>query len=69
VQLVDYLFERPVVSVSDVSERLGITYRPAGQLVQRMVDAGFLDEITGQSRNRRFAAVSVLAILTSTDDW
>ncbi len=69
VQLVDYLFERPVVSVSDVSERLGITYRPAGKIVQRMVDAGFLEEITGQSRNRRFAAVGVLAILrTSTDE-
>ncbi len=67
-QLVDYLFERPVVSVTDVSARLGVTARPAGQLVQRLVDAGFLHEITGQSRNRRFAAIGIFAILSPAGD-
>jgi Fic family protein len=63
-QLVDFLFERPVVSLNGVSTRLGITHRSSGQLVQRMVDAGLLEEITGNARNRRFAAVDILALLT-----
>lgn len=67
-QLVDYIFERPVVSVADVSARLRITHRPASQLVQRMVEAGLLHEITGQARNRRFAAIGIIAILTPAGD-
>jgi Fic family protein len=63
-QLVDFLFERPVVSLNGVSTRLGITHRSSSQLVQRMVDAGLLEEITGNARNRRFAAVGILALLT-----
>ena len=67
-QLVDYLFERPVVSINSVSARLGITHRSSGQLVQRMVDADLLEEITGNARNRRFAAMGILALLTPTGD-
>ena len=67
-QLVDYLFERPVVSVNGVSARLGITHRSASQLVQRLVNTGFLQEITGNARNRRFAAAGILALLTPTAD-
>lgn len=63
-QLVDFLFKRPVVSINGVSARLGVTHRSSGQLVQRMVDTGLLEEITGNARNRRFAAVSILALLT-----
>lgn len=66
VQLVDYLFERPVVSINGVSARLGITHRSSSQLVQRMVETGFLQEITGNTRNRRFAAMGILALLTPT---
>ncbi|MFN8661135.1 MAG: Fic/DOC family N-terminal domain-containing protein [Thermomicrobiales bacterium] len=67
-QLVDYLFERPVVSITGVSAKLGITHRSSGQLVQRMVETGFLQEITGHARNRRFAATGILALLTPTAD-
>lgn len=67
-QLVDYLFERPVISINGVSARLGITYRASNQLVQRLVDTGFLQEVTGNTRNRRFAAVGILSLLTPIGD-
>ena len=64
VRLVDLVFERPIIAIADVEQRLGITPRSANLLVQRMVEVGILDEVTGQSRNRRFAATDILALLT-----
>lgn len=66
VRLVDFVFERPIIAIADVEQRLGITPRSANDLVQRMVEAGFLDEVTGQSRNRRFRATRIFSILEPT---
>jgi Fic family protein len=63
--LVDFLFERPVVSVADVMERLSVTRRAANQMVQRLTARGILIEITGRQRNRKFAAHEILAIVSS----
>lgn len=46
------LFRSPIVTVSQVQKRLGLTYPPANNLVQRFVDAGILFEMTGQERYR-----------------
>ncbi|MCA9863867.1 MAG: Fic family protein [Thermomicrobiales bacterium] len=67
VRLVDLIVERPVISVASVEQRLGVTPRSANDLIMRMVNAGYLDEITGQARNRRFAALQVLSILSPPD--
>jgi len=61
--LVDFLFERPIVSIADVMERLVVTRRGANQLVQRLVDHGILAEVTGRQRNREYAALEILAIV------
>jgi hypothetical protein len=42
------------VSVNEVRDLIGFTYTAANQLVDRMVEIGVLEEITGQARNRRF---------------
>ncbi|MCA9878644.1 MAG: Fic family protein [Thermomicrobiales bacterium] len=62
--LVDLLFTKPVISVGDVERSLQITPRPANDLVQRLIEAGYLEELTGQARNRRFGAMDILRILT-----
>ena len=50
----EYLFDHPVVTVNTVQALIGTTYPAANQLVERLVNARILNEMTGQSRNRRF---------------
>lgn len=55
MDLLDALYERPVVNLNVVAERLGLSFGGARKLVERFVAAGLLVETTGQQRNRRFA--------------
>ncbi len=48
------LFDRPIVSVSDIQTLIDTTYAAANSLVSRLVDLRILQEITGNARNRRF---------------
>lgn len=52
LRILESLYRSPFVSVSQVRERLGITFESARSLVQRFVDADLLVEITGQERYR-----------------
>lgn len=53
-RVLEQLYERPIVSVTDVRGLLGTTFAGANQIVQRLVDLAILAEITGQVRHRRF---------------
>jgi Fic family protein len=53
-RVLEYLFEHPIVSVSELCELTRTTYPAANQMVERMADIGILTEITGRARNRRF---------------
>jgi Fic family protein len=53
-RVMEKLFDHPIVNVATVSEWLDVTPRSAHNLVNRLVDAGVLREITGYARNRRF---------------
>ena len=53
-RILDHLYTRPIVSVNEVRDLLGVTYTAANGLVDRLVDVGVLAEMTGQARNRRF---------------
>ena len=59
-RVLDDLYERPIVSVSDVALLTGTTYQAANQLVMRLAGSGILHEITGRTRNRRFAYQSYI---------
>ena len=61
-RVLEHLFERPIVSVNEVRDLIGFTYAAANQLVDRMVEVGILQEITGQARNRRFRYGSYIAL-------
>jgi DNA-binding MarR family transcriptional regulator len=50
----EYLFAHPIVSVNEVRQLIGTTYPAANDLVARLLKAGILNEVTGQTRNRRF---------------
>lgn len=45
--LIDYLFERPVVSVSDAAARLEVTYATAKATIDKLVELEILTEIDG----------------------
>lgn len=53
-RLLEHLYERPIVAVSDVQRLTGTTYPTANNLVARMVNNRILSEFTGQTRNRMF---------------
>ena len=53
-KVLESLFDRPIVSVSEVQQKIGAGYATANSLVARLVKLGILAEMTGYVRNRRF---------------
>lgn len=53
-RVLESLFDRPIVTVSDVQRLTGTTYAAANNLVARLAGLGILLEMTGYARNRRF---------------
>ncbi|MFQ5923095.1 MAG: Fic family protein [Anaerolineales bacterium] len=62
-QVIEHLFERPIVSVNQLAQSLDMNYQMANRYIQRLEDLGILSEVTGQSRNRLFAASEILKVL------
>jgi Fic family protein len=58
----EYLYQHPIVQVTDVQQLTGTTYPAANDMVARLVDLGVLQETTGRKRNRRFLYQDYLAI-------
>jgi len=55
LKLVDLLFQRPLVNVALVQRELGVeAHRTAAKSIDRLVDLGYLEEITGRKRDRVF---------------
>jgi Fic family protein len=53
-KVLESLYDRPIVAVTDVQALLGTTYAGANQIVSRLASLGVLTEVTGQKRHRRF---------------
>ena len=65
-RVLEQLYRRPFVSVSDVQAMAGTAYRAANRLVARLVEIGILEEITGDRRNRVYRYNPYLQILEDT---
>lgn len=52
LRILEALYRRPFITVSQVRDQLKISFPPASELVQRLVEADILVEITGQDRYR-----------------
>lgn len=63
LRLVDYLFERPAVTVAQARQVLGVTPRAARMNVVKLERAGIVEEFTGQARNRIYVAKEILDLL------
>lgn len=64
LQLLEFLYERPITTVNLISERLGQTYAAANTLAARFVTLGILQAMTQRERNRRFGYIDYLAMFT-----
>ena len=60
--LIDLLYQKPIISVSDIIEPLGISKPTANSLIKDFVDAGILSEETGHQRNKMFSFRQYLEI-------
>lgn len=65
-KVLESLFDRPIVSVSDVRRTTGTTYAAANALVARLETLGVLSEMTGYARNRRFRYAPYIALFNDT---
>lgn len=54
LRLLERLYRHPFIDVPKVAAHLEVTYPPANDLVKRFVEAGILQEVTGQERYRIF---------------
>jgi Fic family protein len=61
LQAIDYLFERPLLTVGALAGALGVGYPAANRYVAKLVDEGVLREVTGRARNRVYRADDILA--------
>ncbi len=60
LQVVDLLFVRPMVTMPQIAEALGVNYATATRYINRLEQAAIMREITGQARNRVYRADEVL---------
>jgi Fic family protein len=54
LKLLSLLFASPIVNVTLVSSRIGVSFATANKLIGRFERLGLVSEITGQRRSRRF---------------
>lgn len=60
LQVVDFLFEQPILTIQKVGLQLDVHYPAAKRYVDRLEDAGILSEITGRARDRVYRANEIL---------
>ncbi len=68
LRILERMYERPAISVKRVADILGISYPNANNLVRKLVDAGILHEITGNTRNRVFWYAAYAALFSNIGD-
>ena len=62
-QVLDLIFQRPILNVRQAEAALGIPYMTAERCIERLVEIGVLREITGKARNRIYRADEILAVI------
>lgn len=63
LQLLDHLFNSPVITIPEAQERLGLSFNGAQKNIHKLETLGFLVETTGQERYRVFVARPVTNLL------
>ncbi len=62
LQAVDFLFTRPVLTVRQIGDALGVNFSSIQRYINQLIQSGILHEITGQARNRVYVAGEILKV-------
>jgi Fic family protein len=62
----DYLFERPAVSITDVMNRIGVSYPAAKANVDVLIREDILSEVPGTSNPKLFMARDIIEIISGS---
>ena len=68
LRVIDWLFERPVFTISQTGSMLGVNYATAQRYVKQLEAANIVREMTGQSRNRVYQAGAILEAIDKPMD-
>lgn len=60
LQVVDLLFGAPILTVNQVKDEIGVSFPSANRYIGQLEEAGIVDEITGQARNRLYRAGEII---------
>ena len=63
VRLLDMLFEKPLISVSDIVMQLKISRQAATQLVSKFSELNILNEVSGKKRYRKYIFADYVKII------
>lgn len=64
IALLDYLFEKPHLSIKDAAIHLETSYQSAKALMQQLISLEILKEITGKRRDKRYSYWEYLDLLS-----
>lgn len=64
IQLLEDLYERPIITVRLIATRTGLSYPASNTLVSRFVELGILSEMSPFGRSRHFVYSDYLAMFT-----
>jgi len=62
-QLIDYLFENPVLSIRKVEHLTGVSTPTASSHIKKLQEAGILFEYSKRPRNRRYLAGELIRVV------
>jgi len=63
VRTIDLLFEKPVISVNEIAQKIEISKQSANTIVKRFEEIGILREISGKKRYMKFQFVNYVNII------
>ncbi|HPZ71791.1 MAG TPA: Fic family protein [Peptococcaceae bacterium] len=63
--LLEYLFQRPIINTKKAAQALGISFATASRLITLFCENSILEEMTGKNRNRVYVYKSYLDILNA----
>lgn len=69
LELLDLLFQQPLVNANLVQDQLGVVYNTANRLLGQFENLGLLNEITGERRHRRYAYTPYIALFDDPKIW
>ncbi|MDQ2787008.1 MAG: Fic family protein [Chloroflexota bacterium] len=66
LRLLDFLFQRPIINVNAVKDRLEVSFSTANKIVEQLESLGIIKELTGGQRHRTFRYTPYLDLFTDS---